>query len=249
LNQTLPNGDITNTALITSTGGSYASIQQWIEDYTTPTGKYVTFSFWAKTNKSGAYASIYNVSSQWTTSTLIPDGQWHYYQHTSYLPPGGGALRPEVWTNTGAVSGDYLEVAQLQLEVGETATPFEKRFYSEELALCQRYFQFIRTAGIQVMRGATATTYSNAGLQGSYHFFAPMRSNPALSNAAGGATITASGRDTSYNQVTNYELQPVVRGEHGFAFNYQGSSNGGVPLPTSVAFLIVSDDIHADAEL
>ncbi|WP_429060930.1 hypothetical protein [Aeromonas hydrophila] len=38
--------------------------------------------------------------------------------------------------NTGAV----LAISNVQLEVGEVATPFEHRSYGQELAVCQRYF-------------------------------------------------------------------------------------------------------------
>ena len=37
-------------------------------------------------------------------------------------------------------SGDYIEISQVQVELGKVATPFEHRSYAEELALCQRYY-------------------------------------------------------------------------------------------------------------
>ena len=41
------------------------------------------------------------------------------------------------WADT---LGNTLWITGLQLEVGDTATPFEHRSYGEELALCQRYY-------------------------------------------------------------------------------------------------------------
>ena len=40
----------------------------------------------------------------------------------------------------GGAVNDYWQITGLQLEVSDTATPFEHRSYGEELALCQRYY-------------------------------------------------------------------------------------------------------------
>lgn len=44
-------------------------------------------------------------------------------------------------SGVGAVTGRSIYVANLQLEAGEVATPFEHRPYGTELALCQRYYE------------------------------------------------------------------------------------------------------------
>ena len=38
-------------------------------------------------------------------------------------------------------TSNYINITGVQLEIGDTATPFENRMYSTELAMCQRYFQ------------------------------------------------------------------------------------------------------------
>jgi hypothetical protein len=48
--------------------------------------------------------------------------------------------------NLAATSGAYLYITGVQLEPGTVATPFERRLYGTELALCQRYYQrFVST--------------------------------------------------------------------------------------------------------
>jgi len=42
-----------------------------------------------------------------------------------------------------ASTDNTLEITGVQLEVGEQETPFEHRSFGEELALCQRYFQYV----------------------------------------------------------------------------------------------------------
>lgn len=41
----------------------------------------------------------------------------------------------------GLTLGNSIAVAELQVETGTQATPFERRSYAEELALCQRYYE------------------------------------------------------------------------------------------------------------
>lgn len=43
-------------------------------------------------------------------------------------------------TNWGATAGNYISLTDLQFEAG-TVTPFERRSYSYEVALCQRYYE------------------------------------------------------------------------------------------------------------
>jgi hypothetical protein len=43
-------------------------------------------------------------------------------------------------TNFQAAVNDYLQITGVQLEIGDTATPFEHRSYGDELARCQRYY-------------------------------------------------------------------------------------------------------------
>ena len=181
LNQTLPNGKITTSYRVTSTGGAYAGIQQYVEDYSVFSGQLVTFSFWAKTNKAGCSASFYTVANQFDVVTdIVADEQWHYYKATALVPTGGTAMRPEVWTGTGASSGDYLELAQAQLELGKVATPFEHRSYGEELAACQRYYQ--EYGGSYYYPFTMAVGISSTLARSIFTFPVPMRAAPTFTS-------------------------------------------------------------------
>jgi hypothetical protein len=48
-----------------------------------------------------------------------------------------------IWSDvTDTTAGDFLYITDVQLEPGTVATPFERRSYGQELALCERYYQF-----------------------------------------------------------------------------------------------------------
>jgi len=77
-----------------------------------------------------------------------------------------------------------------QMEVGDTATPFEHRSYGDELAKCQRYYQHTYSTGSAVgtashdnMIGSGGTqSYSTAGevSGGTYTFKVEMRAVPSV---------------------------------------------------------------------
>jgi len=64
---------------------------------------------------------------------------------STYSRPAGTWTTDYTFTATGAVDitdtlNNYLAVTGVQLEVGDTVTPFEHRSYGDELARCQRYY-------------------------------------------------------------------------------------------------------------
>ena len=71
------------------------------------------------------------------------------------------------------VNGRYLQITGVQLEVGDTATPFEHRSYGDELARCQRYYQ-LNTA-------MSGQTYTSTQLSVHTSLATEMRSSPSIS--------------------------------------------------------------------
>jgi hypothetical protein len=100
----------------------------------------------------------------------------------------------DVTSTTGATSvvgtnGATFYITGVQLEPGIVATPFERRSYGQELALCQRYFQQLGGGMTGFEEGTTTQSY---GLR----FMQPMRAVPTFSLISSSFTyryINASG--------------------------------------------------------
>ena len=81
----------------------------------------------------------------------------------------------------GAVS-DYFAITGIQLEVGDTATPFEHRSFSEELSQCQRYYYTVYRNG---RRGGGIFTRNNNRSQGCLYLPQTMRVAPTFTAVRG----------------------------------------------------------------
>jgi hypothetical protein len=71
-------------------------------------------------------------------------------------------------TNLASATSNYWQVTGVQLEVGDTATPFEFKPFDEQLRQCQRYYY----------------AYSNSGLSDTPYFRSVYVSSPPNSSAA-----------------------------------------------------------------
>jgi len=99
-------------------------------------------------------------------------------------------------TNLIATNGATFYLTGVQLEVGSVATPFERRLYNQELAMCQRYYEKSYDTG--VVPGALNTA-------GQFGFYASGASS--FFNAGGTSTVFAVEKRatptvTSYSGVT-----------------------------------------------
>ncbi len=109
----------------------------------------------SSTTDAGGGASWSNISSATIANSLLPTGtgvaDWYTASLTLTIPNDGTANSLRVYASTSAQipNAAYLELAQLQLELGSTATPFSRAggTIQGELAACQRYyFRFANSA-------------------------------------------------------------------------------------------------------
>ena len=91
------------------------------------------------------------------------------------------------------VDGRYLQITGVQLEVGDTATPFEHRLYGEELSLCHAYYYQIK----QYENAGQYTFMTGAVGVSNTHF---IITNPQVMRAA--PTVTYSGTVNLYCNAT-----------------------------------------------
>ena len=129
----------------------------------------------------------------------------------------------------------------VQLEVGSVATPFERRLYGQELALCQRYAYALRGQGGYTPFGTGA--YVNSSTINIYTAFpVVMRATPTVTYSAAATFYVDSGTPTS---VFLDQAGPFS------AFNALSTSGGGtvnaftrlLANNNSTAFIIYSSEL------
>jgi hypothetical protein len=157
------------------------------------------------------YASTYTISSantwEYKTVTISGDttGTWETTTSTgilvrfgqggssvsispgSWTAPASGSIGATGVTNLMATNSATWQITGVQLEVGSVATPFERRPFGTELALCQRYYQKLTsTASGQpfALGGVTSSTAGRAYTQ----FMVIMRAAPSALETNGTAS-------------------------------------------------------------
>tara|TARA_A100001015_G_C15015080_1_gene725101 strand:+ start:931 stop:1887 length:957 start_codon:yes stop_codon:yes gene_type:complete len=185
---------------------NYVLVYQPIESVRTLAGKVSTLSFYAKADSSkniateitqwfgtGGSPSSWNTGNEVTTHNLT--NAWQKFTVTVTIPSISGKT---IGTNNDDYLGLYFhfdagsdynsrtnslgqqsgtfDIAQVQIEEGTSATPFEHRPIGTELSLCQRYYQ-------DNVPSFAVSRHNDNHLHGSGFFKVTMRATPSASLA------------------------------------------------------------------
>ena len=257
--------------VVTTGGGAsnYVTVSHRIEDVTNYSGETVTLSFYAKADASKdiAFEFTQNFGSGSTDSqlntyidTISLTSSWAKYTVTFIVPSVAGKdVQDSSWgrvlfwldagsdfnarTNSLGNQSGTFEFAQVQLEAGSVATPFERRSYGEELALCRRYFETNYPVGSSlgdiigdtVQTGIYFRTGSSSPTAESWFYAVPKRAQASVTIYNGVTGATGSWRGSSSADIT-----PSVYG--GDEYNFRTAF-------TNLNSLIRSAFYAADAEL
>ena len=253
-----------------TTGDGWALYRQTIENPERFANKAITLSFWAKgTNPGGGKFQIYEdtyfsnvVSGTPTYTDLTVTGTWTKYSYTFNMPSHSGVtlsandrwyfswIQPPGDSSTAAWT---LDVSQVQVEYGTTATDFEHRSYGEELALCQRYYEIVADcsqssdSSICFVGGGYSYKYDQVNWH--YTFAVPKRGAFTLESTTGTDYYKASlfGEsilDTGVGMTASYQPLNSVNGY--ITGSYSGSTNGkawGFMLNHASAKIAVSAEL------
>jgi hypothetical protein len=174
--------------------GTYWFTQR-IEDVRTLAGQTVTLSFWAKASSTtSAFTPMFEQnfgsggsSIVGTTGSAISlTTSWQRFTQTFSIPSISGKtigtssyleVRPLVGST--AVTGNNIDIWGVQVENGNIATQFEQRHISDELRMCQRYYQ-------SIAQWNTFWCTSVRQAAGPVNFIVPFRTSPNTSGSTTG---------------------------------------------------------------
>lgn len=215
---------------------NFCRLDQRIESVSTLANQVVTASFYAKSDASrniafeifqhfgdGGSPSSSVTAIGVTTCALTTD--WQKFTITATIPSISGKtlgtadndyINLLFWfdagsninsrTNSLGQQSGTFDIAQVQLEAGSVATPFEVRPPGVELALCQRYYQRIGDSSAIIF--AVYATSGSAGYQ-TYTLLQEMRSFPTATKV-GTFTVSNGGQPSISPTNKMFRITQVV---------------------------------------
>ena len=165
--------------------------------------EYKTITFAGDTVRDIADGNVYGINAAWwlsagsSFSTGSTSTVWQDYASANEAPNQ---------VDVAASVNNYWQITGVQLEVGDTATPFEHRSYGDTLAKCQRYYW--QQTGTQLyyrfgVGFCTSTTNGNVSLS----FPQRMRTAPTLSSVGTFAVHHGTGPSISTTTSITFDTQ------------------------------------------
>jgi len=246
------------------TSGDFAHLDHRIEDVTLFDNRTVTLSFWAKASSSmnlgfewlqyfgpGGSAEVTDSNLGFPLTTA-----WQKFTYTINLPSlsgkvvtSGSSFRLRfVPTSTDAVfasrwgaNGNFtgtVDLALVQVESGDKATPFEHRSYGEELALCQRYYHQGGATTVSGMIGAD--NFANVS---TVFFPTAMRATPSVTVYKGGVAgrMYATWGSGGFGDLTGWT--PGSLHNYGFAQYRNFGSGAGAAVRAFMDYYVASAEL------
>lgn len=253
---------------------------QRIEGVRTLAGKTATLSFWAKTdaNKNIGVEFLQSFGTggspdafdSFSTQLVALTTSWTKYTITLDIPSisgktlgtnGDDYLGLLFWFDAGSAydarsasvgqQSGIFDIAQVQLEEGSAATPFEDRPVGIEGQLCMRYYQF---CGSSSATNAVATAYmgTSTSLRFQFPLTVPLRASPSFETV--GATITGRYPNSGMTGYTGTTITSLPTGNMGgldprcsTSVGYTIAASTG--LAGSAAVIAAAGRLYFDAEL
>ena len=243
------------------------TISFWVRS--NKTGTYPFYFFNIDNQRSNGFTYTIDAADTWEYKTHTFDGdtsqgfdndannsvqlEWWVASGTSYTsgtPPTGW----QAHDNTDRAAGLDVNLADntaneflltgVQLEVGDTATPFEYRSYGDELQRCQRYYQQW-TGGGTTPYFATGRNHSSVQSIFSLNYRTEMRGQPTLYISAAADIRVYDGNDRTLTGITLNG-----NGTNTCGFNANGLSSGvGNNYVAQTYFISPNGYFALDAEL
>ena len=209
-----------------ATGANAVTLSFWVKS--NKTGTYCVQTRYNQNTDSGLFEYNVSTSGTWEYKTItIPANtsvsfnsnntlEMEVMFHLAAGPSDIASASSSTGTNYFRVTSNqvnffdaasnYWQITGVQLEVGDTATPFEHRSYGDELARCQRYFHRSPT-GVSYSYLGSGPAISSNSANVIYTLPVVMRSTPTFStsgnfqlnsNATNAVTTFTAGNVTPY---------------------------------------------------
>jgi hypothetical protein len=145
---------------------------------------------------------------------------------STYSGTAGAWATANLSQPTGAVSvvgtnGATFYLTGVQLEVGSVATPFERRLYPQELAMCQRYYEIGNQPLLYISFGATGI----GAAYGDVRYAVTKRASPTVIITSGWQYYSG-GTGVSFTPTTSGIVDRFTWANSGFT-NWNGWSGSG----------------------